>query len=106
MTWMNEYDIEEALRFTAIHELPNLRRGAEVLSKLKDWTNSHSDGWPYWQKPAKAADRLMVLLQAATTAYHLGGDREDITQAALNKALVPIKSFLTRQGVDHAEVLD
>lgn len=104
MTWMNEYEIEDALRFTAINELPTLRRGAEVLSRLKDWTNQNSDGWPYWQAPAKAANKLMILLTDARTHYYRGGGDGDITEAELRKALTPIKSFLTRQNVAHSEV--
>jgi hypothetical protein len=99
MTWMNEYEIEEALRYTAINELPNLRRGAEVLSALKEWTNDHSDGWPYWQKPARAANKLMDHLQTAMRKRW--GEEEDITDAELKAALSPIKAFLTRQGVEH-----
>jgi hypothetical protein len=96
---MSEYEIEESLRFTAINELPNLRKGAEVLSRLKDWTNSCSDGWPYWQKPARAADRLMNHLADARTQYHRGNGDGDITEAELKKAITPIKSFLTRREV-------
>lgn len=103
--WMNEYEIEDALRLTAYFELPNARRGAEILSKLKDWTNNNSDGWPYWQKPSKAADKLMTALTAAINASRQQ-DNMDMTQAELQKALTPIKSFLTRQGVAHSEVFE
>lgn len=102
--FMNEYDIEESLRFTAYNELPNLRKGAEVLSNLKDWTNSHSDGWPYWPKPARAASRLMEALQEATRSHYRGREVKDLTDAELTAALRPIKSFLTRQDVKHTEV--
>lgn len=94
---MNEYEIEEALRLTAYHELPVLRRGAEVLSKLKDWTNSHSDGWPYWQKPRRASSNLQGLLTRATLWR---GEPRDCTEAELKRAITPIKTFLTREGVD------
>lgn len=103
--WMNEYDIEDALRLTARFELPNARRGAEILSRLKDWTNNNSDGWPYWQKPSKAADKLMTALTAAIDASRRS-DNVDMTEAELQKALTPIKSFLTRQGVAHSEVFE
>lgn len=93
---MNEYDIEETLRHTAYAEVANLRRGAVVLSRLKDWTNNNSDGWPYWQKPGKAAAKLMDLLHTAGLSHF----DEDVTEAGLNKTLTPIKAFLTRQGVD------
>lgn len=101
--WMNEYDIEDALRLTARFELPVARRAAEILSSLKDWTNEHSDGWPYWQKPAKAADKLMTALQSAIQASRQR-DNEDMTEAQLKAALTPIKAFLTRHGVVHSEV--
>lgn len=103
--WMNEYEIEDALRLTAYFELPNARRAAEILSRLKDWTNNNSDGWPYWQKPSKAADKLMTALTAAINASRQQ-DNMDMTQAELQKALTPIKSFLTRQGVAHSEVFE
>lgn len=102
--WMNEYDIEESLRSTARNETPNLRKGAEILSNLKDWTNNHSDGWPHWQKPSRSATKLMDLLHAARYSNGYGYEDHDITEADLKKALSPIKAFLTRQGVDHAEV--
>ena len=97
MSWMNEYEIENALRVSAQYELPNLRRGAEVLSRLKDWTNSCSDGWPYWAKPGKAAAKLMDLIEPRMYRPH----GEDITEAELKAALSPVKAFLTRQGVEH-----
>lgn len=103
MTWMNEYEIDEALRFTARNELWYLRKGAEILSRLRDWTNENSDGWPYWQKPARAANRLMELLEKARRDDRRG-DAEDITEAELRKALSPIKAFLTRQNVNHDEI--
>lgn len=102
--WMNEYDIEDALRLTARFELPNARRGAEILSRLKDWTNENSDGWPYWSAPSKAADRLMTALESAIGASRQG-DNVDMTEAQLQKTLTPIKSFLTRRGVAYSEVI-
>ena len=101
--FMNEFDIEE-LQGRFSKELPNLRRGATVLKNLMEWTNSHSDGWPYWQKPSRAANRLQERLQAASDTYRRG-DVEDMTDAELRAVLTPIKSFLTRHGVAHSEVL-
>lgn len=96
--WMNEYDIEAALNWTP--EGTNLERGARTLYRLMKWTNENSDGWPYWQKPSRAATRLMELLQGARH-----GDGEDVTETQLKAALTPIKAFLTRHGVNHSEVL-
>jgi len=99
---MNEYDIEEALRHTAMFEVPVLRQGAEILSRLKDWTNSNSDGWPYWQVPGRAANRLMEALEQARRDRY----EHDISEAELKALLRPIKSFLTKRGVDHALILE
>ncbi|HEX9085916.1 MAG TPA: hypothetical protein VF867_00130 [Arthrobacter sp.] len=102
MTWMNEYEVERAVaRFG--EDTPYLRRGARVLYSLMEWTNSHSDGWPYWQKPARAANKLMGVLASASNTPR--GGEVDITDADLKKALSPIKAFLTRQGVDHNQIL-
>lgn len=94
--WMNEYEIENAAnRYNA--DTPNLEHAARTLVKLVNWTNSGvSDGWPYWKAPGRAANKLMNLIQAQPR-----WDAVDITDAELRKALTPLKSFLTRQGVDH-----
>jgi hypothetical protein len=110
--WMNEHEVEEAadLYGERSYEYPNLYAGARVLYTLMRWTNDNSDGWPYWQKPARAADALMTLLHSKDYALRFGHDRignplEDITAAELTRVLSPIKAFLTRQGVDHSAVL-
>lgn len=101
MSFMNEYDIEDAVRAFTPEEFPNNAKGARVLQNLMRWTNRNSDGWPYWSKPSKAAAKLQDILPSP---YHY--DAEDITDAELKKALTPIKRFLTTQGVPHEEVLD
>ena len=99
--WMNEYDIDEALNNTP--EGSNLERGAQILYRLKNWTNENSDGWPYWRKPANAASKLMVLLDSWSGRNHYLNDY-DCSEADLKAALTPIKAFLTRQGVEHSRV--
>jgi hypothetical protein len=104
--WMNEYEVDDVVdRFTA-EETPNLHRGAQILSRLRYWTNANSDGWPYWQKPANSASKLMDMLHAAEGNRRRGLSDVDITAAELTKALSPIKSFLTKQGVEHARILN
>lgn len=98
--WMNEYDIESALSRYNEHETPNLVHGVRVLYRLMNWTNDHSDGWPYWKKPANAAKSLMDLIQSVDRF-----DPKDVTEAQLKSALRPIKAFLTRQNVTHSEVM-
>lgn len=103
--WMNEMDIEMALRKFDNDETPNLGRAAGILHRLMEWTNDNSDGWPYWKKPANAADTLMMVLTHAQTSYYEGTRGGDITDAELKATLRPVKSFLTRQGVAHAEII-
>jgi hypothetical protein len=105
-TWMNEDDILVAAARFNKGETPNLGRGARILSRLMEWTNNNSDGWPYWMPPARAANRLMLILQRSTTAYYSGGLAEDITDAELRAVLSPIKTFLTRRNVEHGTILD
>lgn len=104
MTWMNEWDIEDALRRFYPDETPNLATGAQVVATLAHWTNQNSDGWCYWQKPSRAASSLMTLLEAARRPNY-NGDMVDITAAQLAKVLRPIKAFLTRQGVPYDVIL-
>lgn len=97
--WMNEYDIEDAAnRYGA--DTPNLKRAARTLLNLVNWVNGNSDGWPYWQAPSKAANRLMALIQDQPR-----WEVQEITDAELRKALTPLKSFLTKRGVDHSEII-
>lgn len=104
MSWMNRYEIEEALRWT--DEGSNAESGARTLYRLMRWTDNHSDGWPYWQKPSKAATRLMDALQKVKESGRRDGDYVDITEAELKAYYRPIKAFLTRQGVEHSEVFE
>lgn len=101
---MNEYEITEARELAARLELKNLHRGACVLANLRDWVNQNSDGWPYWHKPYRASAPLQVELQEMRISYYQSREVVDLTDKELRKLLAPIKSFLTRQGVGHAEV--
>lgn len=99
MTWMNEFDVEDMTRRYGTDSL--LGPAVLTLQALVVWTNSHSDGWPYWSKPAKAADKLMDLLQqhdrwARRAAMHL--PHEPATDVAVKAALRPIKAFRTRMA--------
>lgn len=95
--WMNEYDVEDALRRVDPEETPNLAGAVIALANLVSWTNSNSDGWPYWAKPGNAAKSLQALIQGVDRY-----DPQDVTAAQVTKALSPVKAFLTRQGVDHS----
>lgn len=85
MMFMNEWEIEENRDRYATH--PILGPATRFLYDFMLETNRHSDGWPYWSAPVKAAKQLMLFVQ-----------KEDGTQAELLSAIRPIKSFMTRRG--------
>lgn len=96
--WMNESEIESAADTFALH--PVLGPATATLQALVDWTNRNSDGWPYWRKPAQAAAKVMELVQQGIRhereAYQMPRTPEP-TAAQYKAALVPLKSFRTRQ---------
>jgi hypothetical protein len=99
--FMNEYEIDMYRhRFDPVRQ-PNLNYLAQTVQHLSFWADRNSDGWAHWPKPAKAARKAMEVLYE-----HRLADRDfDITDREFTAALSPIKSFLTRQGVKHVEVL-
>lgn len=100
MRFMNEWDIDRAYETIAGNpDAPNLSRAVITLATLVEWTNSNSDGWAYWPKPCRAAGKLQALIQGAYD------HDDDVTAAELTAALTPVKAFLTRQGVNHGEVI-
>jgi hypothetical protein len=107
MLYMNDYEIDQAIRLhsATIHTEDILAlNGALVLRNLAEWANANSDGWAYWPKPARAAAKLMTLLQERERRYRDGGIDADqgVTRGELAAAITPIKAFLTRQGVPAA----
>jgi hypothetical protein len=98
MKFMNGYDVENAVERYKNHEV--LGPATRTLDNLVEWTNENSDGWAYWPKPARAAARLMELIERDGTSRYHGGDREDVTIGEYRKALAPIKAFRTKQGAD------
>jgi hypothetical protein len=101
--YLNEYEVEDCRRiFTHLtHETPNLATGAQIIEALMHWTNSNSDGWAYWRKPRQAAARLVDVLDDRRREYLKGYQILDISDAELRQTLVPLKQFLTKQGVDY-----
>ena len=105
---MNEYEIDDIVALFGPNRsvIPNLYQAAVALSRLRGWTNSHSDGWQYWSKPSTAATQLITVIKEGERQYRRTWEWQDITEAQLKKALTPVKSFLTRQKVNHADVLN
>jgi hypothetical protein len=109
MKFMNHWDIEDAAVRWRNH--PVLGPATQTLSNLRDAANANSDGWAYWPKPARAAAKLMELIEGDGTNQYRYGDREDATPERLKAAYRPLKSFHTRSGLDfeiveqHQEVM-
>jgi hypothetical protein len=107
MRFMNDWDIDRAARLYAGHKV--LGPAVRQVAILQEYANANSDGWAYWPKPARAAAKLMELIERDGTNRYYGGPREDATLAELRKALVPVKALrtrLTRQGKPWFEVVD
>lgn len=98
--WMNEHEVERARELYADHAV--LGPATATLAELVDWTNSNSDGWPYWRKPAQAAAQLMGLIGTMRDYDVRGAERADVTPEKYKAALRPLKSFRTRWFREHS----
>jgi len=94
MLFMNEYEVEDALRRFSGH--PVLGPASRTLANLVDWTNRNSDGWAYWPKPCRAAKALQELFPRR---WDDDTDEEYLAEQ-YRRALRPIKAFRTRQAAD------
>jgi hypothetical protein len=95
--WMNEHEVEQAADRFQSH--PVLGKYARFLVAFKDEVNAHSDGWPYWRLPAKAAEKLMTTLHGHMYAGMGAYPRlPEPQEADLKKTLAPIKAFYTKHG--------
>lgn len=87
MRFMNTFDIDESLnryRNDAV-----LGPATRTLANLRDAADNNSDGWAYWPKPARAAAKLMELIE-----------RGHATPTELRAALKPVKAFRTTSKID------
>jgi hypothetical protein len=91
--FMNDYDLDEARHRFTQRSQPNRLALVMVVDHLREWTDSHSDGWAYWSKPMYAAGSAMRLIDSSTWF-----DDEDLTDEQVRDAVRPIKAFLTRQA--------
>jgi hypothetical protein len=97
MRFMNTYDIDNAVRQFEGH--PTLGPATRTLANLCECANDNSDGWAYWPKPARAAAKLMTLIDGDGTWEYRYGDRNEVTAAQVKAAYAPIKAFRTRSGL-------
>lgn len=97
MKFMNEFEIDASCDRRRDH--PILGPATQTLSNLRDCANDNSDGWPYWSQPARAARKLMELIDGDCSWDARYGPRDDVTEAQLKAAYSPIKAFLTRTGL-------
>jgi hypothetical protein len=94
---MNDWDLDQARRrFTRSGVTPNRLALVLVVDNLRTETNMVSDGWAYWPKPCRAADKAMALIDSTAYPEYERREREDITDAEMRAAVRPIKSFLSR----------
>lgn len=95
--WMNECEIDSAVeRFR--HD-PVLGPATRFLSEFRHQVNEHSDGWPYWKPAGDSAAKLMDLIHRQQYSGCGAYARVAATNIQeVRKAIVPIKSFMTRRG--------
>lgn len=99
MRFMNSYDLDRAVRFYDKDVTPRRLHLAYTVANLAEWANRNSDGWAYWPKPCRAAEKAIKLIDSTTNAENEVKRRTDATEAEHKAALATIRSFLTRHGV-------
>lgn len=104
MRFMNDYDLESAARRYDPDVVPKRAALVLVVVALANWANDNSDGWAYWPKPCRSAAKAIALIESTAYPEYERRQHEDATDAEFKAALTPIKSFLTRQGANHAVV--
>ena len=98
MRFLNTYEIDDAALRWDCH--PVLGPAARTLQNLRDAADANSDGWCYWPKPARAAEKLIALIEGDRSYGARYSDRQDATPEQLKAALRPVKAFRTRSGLD------
>jgi hypothetical protein len=107
MLFMNEYDIDDALD-QYVYRTPDapehMRAAVITLHNVMTAANSCSDGWHSWPKPARAARKLMELIQRQQKVDRerysmLQSDRDllTVTEKEVWAAYSPLKAFRTRE---------
>jgi hypothetical protein len=95
--FLNEYEIDDYRHQYRDHAV--LGPATATLSALVEAVNANSDGWPYWQKPNRAARKLQEFIRGDWPASRFDDERKDATPALLRQAYGPLRAFRTRWGV-------
>ena len=98
MLFMNRYEIERACAMYTDHAV--LGAAAATVRNVADWADANSDGWCYWPKPCRAAERVIRMIVRDGTSAYYGGARGDATAEEYRTACRALKSFRTRYGAD------
>lgn len=106
MRYMNDYDLHFARQRFTRAACPNRLALAIIVDRLREWADEVSDGWAYWPKPARAADKAMALIESRTSRENDEQERNDITEDEMLAAVRPIKAFLTRAKRDGIHLTD
>src|SRR5579875_2136404 len=95
---MNEAEIDEAASRYQAH--PLLGPATRTLVAVRNAADANSDGWAYWPAPARAAAKLMQLIEGDDPrSAWWDRQRDDVTPERLRRAYVPLKAFRTRSGL-------
>lgn len=97
MLYMNTWEIDQNRQTWRRHSL--LGPATQTLANLRDAADANSDGWAYWPKPARAARKLIQLINGENQQVRWNEARPDVTLASLRAAYAPIKAFRTRTGI-------
>lgn len=101
---MNEYDITTARQWAKSRDWTVTVEATRILDRLRVWADENSDGWAHWPKPCRAAKQLQERIQEQERKANVDWPQVyDMTYNDRDKALRPIKAFLTRQGVSEAD---
>jgi hypothetical protein len=99
--YMNDHEVQYAKqRLPQVKDEGSravLTAAIKLLEDLIELTNSVSDGWAYWKKPCKAAQKLQELIQSGFPTNLNNFTPAVVTQAQLKAACSPIKAFMTRE---------
>lgn len=92
MNFLNHSEIDYMVQRFRHHQV--LGPAARFLAAFRDEVDRRSDGWAYWPKPARACSRLFELFR----------DHHAVTDRDLKRALVPVRSFCTRNNFPFPKV--